>query len=481
MIEQTFDCRSDDEILGIFTAAKVRDRVEMLAFLVQTKPQTALRLVVSVSNLKERHDLVCTASLNGASVLQLAKPSDLRELVSLLTIDATNAERIALFVSNVAYEVDEKLSQGHDAAVEFVRQLCFHCDATGVVKAMESLVDTHLFNSPLAMSQSNVFMRAVSRIQNDDNRSVGRPWYDTVLSFKRLYKDQTAKQMKDLFRRFCVALQENSKATGLFYFSGHGMIENGTPFILPCDSNDRDDCLGLPDIVNGMCAGRDDSFNIIILDCCRSVGKDNEEDRRIEYIATAATVHIIYACSPNDSTFGGLTPALATNCRHCAEFRDIVRLTTLQCEMQSLDKRVWCESSGSGSFWLKPGIPASHTLAGAANELGFFDPSRQSSAPTSGAMSLASTAMPTSNDRNAKSNATSSASTSMVPSTHRNRDRNPSSSAMSSASGTAARRHEEAKTTNTLLLSARQRGAPASVQVVPVHETDERSRRCTNC
>ena len=86
--------------------------------------------------------------------------------------------------------------------------------------------------------------------------------------------DQTKQQMETLIRRFGARLAE-TKATGLFFYAGHGLAKGGTNYLVPVDADiQAEDEVEYGSIsINfllGKMATADNGFNIVILDACRN-------------------------------------------------------------------------------------------------------------------------------------------------------------------------------------------------------------------
>ncbi len=87
-------------------------------------------------------------------------------------------------------------------------------------------------------------------------------------------KDVNQKTMKELIRNFGNQIRDKKDATGLFYYSGHGMQVDGRNYMIPVGATIRDESdvsiegVGVDEVLTRMqFAGN--AINLILLDACR--------------------------------------------------------------------------------------------------------------------------------------------------------------------------------------------------------------------
>jgi hypothetical protein len=94
---------------------------------------------------------------------------------------------------------------------------------------------------------------------------------DRGFTITDLLVNTTAEEMKCAIQAFVEAVKDCKPHDSFFYFSGHGMEQEGRSYLLPIDYTSPDTAVDLEahlvSKLNG--AGCPDTINIIMLDCCR--------------------------------------------------------------------------------------------------------------------------------------------------------------------------------------------------------------------
>jgi hypothetical protein len=118
----------------------------------------------------------------------------------------------------------------------------------------------------------------LSKCENDA-RGMHDALAERGFTVKDLLLNKTAEEMKHAIKAFVQAVEDLKPCDSFFYFSGHGMEQDGRSYLLPIDyispdtdkEKDNDTAVELEEHLFSKLneAGCPDTMNIIMLDCCR--------------------------------------------------------------------------------------------------------------------------------------------------------------------------------------------------------------------
>jgi hypothetical protein len=202
-----------------------------------------------------------------------------------------------------------------------------------------------------------------------------------------LLLNSTAEEMKHAIQAFVQVVEEHKPCDSFFYFSGHGMEQDGRSYLMPIDysspdtgtnEKDNDSAVDLEERLLSQLnkAGCPDTMNIIMLDCCRedemntiyrnvfgnsctgSYGGNHEFHRSTEHCAPDSSQFIVaFGSAPGTANlefekdefgvFTGEFLEVLKESKRSEDFHEIFRQVTVKVSDESMGRmEPWYNAGG---------------------------------------------------------------------------------------------------------------------------------------
>jgi hypothetical protein len=161
--------------------------------------------------------------------------------------------------------------------------------------------------------------RSLATLSNSENGGQGMRGALAERGFTvTLLVNETAEEMKHAILAFVQEVKELKPCDSFFYFSGHGMEQDGRSYLLPIDytsldtdkEKDNDMAVDLEEHLLSKLndAGCPDTMNIIMLDCCRedeeiSIYRNAFGSARIGSVGNHGSYRSAEHCAPDAAQF----------------------------------------------------------------------------------------------------------------------------------------------------------------------------------
>ncbi len=179
----------------------------------------------------------------------------------------------------------------------------------------------------------------------------------------QLYDAKTKRELLDGVKNYFALLQNRKDATGILYYSGHGMQVDGDNYLVPASANlqiraDVDDqCLNMSYIMQAI-EQAGNGLNIFILDACRNNpfrGFTRSAENGLSMVNAPKGSYIVYATKPGTVASDGtgrnglFTSSLLTH------------LNTPNLSIEQVFKRVAADVSAASGDTQRPWISSDYT------------------------------------------------------------------------------------------------------------------------
>ena len=135
----------------------------------------------------------------------------------------------------------------------------------------------------------------------------------TGFDVQTLYNPKTKREMMDAIRIYMKKLEGNTQATGLVFYSGHGLQVKGINYFLPTTANlqieaDLDEHALKMEYLLGAVEQSGNALNIFILDACRNSpfrGFSRSTDTGLSQVNAPKGSYVVYATAPGSVASDG--------------------------------------------------------------------------------------------------------------------------------------------------------------------------------
>jgi uncharacterized protein (TIGR02145 family) len=185
-----------------------------------------------------------------------------------------------------------------------------------------------------------------------------------------VYDPKTKRELQDAVRKYFALLQSKPKATGMLFYSGHGMQVDGSNYLIPTGANPEikadieDQCLNM-DYVMLAIEQAGNPLNIFVLDACRNNpfrSFSRSSEKGLNMVNTPKGSYIVYATKPGSVASDGternglFTSKLLDHMnREGLKIEEVFKNVAADVSSESDDQqRPWIASDYTGDFSFTP-------------------------------------------------------------------------------------------------------------------------------
>jgi uncharacterized protein (TIGR02145 family) len=185
-----------------------------------------------------------------------------------------------------------------------------------------------------------------------------------------VYDPKTKRELQDAVRKYFGLLQSKPKATGMLFYSGHGMQVDGSNYLIPTEANPQikadidDQCLNM-DYVMQAIEQAGNPLNIFVLDACRNNpfrSFSRSSERGLSMVNTPKGSYIVYATKPGSVASDGtdrnglFTSKLLEHMnKEGLKIEEVFKNVAADVSKESEDQqRPWIASDYTGDFSFTP-------------------------------------------------------------------------------------------------------------------------------